>query len=205
MANIGYIRVSTKEQNTGRQYEDFTAKGIALDKVFEEKLSGKNTDRPQLQAMLSYLREGDTLFVESFSRLARSTRDLLNIVATLKEKGVSFVSLKENVDTTKPQGKIMLTVFSAIYEFERDNILERQREGIDLALKEGRPYGRPSATLSATFSKNYQLWKQGELKAVDFMKIENIPKSTFYKLVKRYEEDNNIARQMFILFCLYSL
>ena len=192
MANIGYIRVSTKEQNTGRQHEDFTAKGIVLDKVFEEKLSGKNTDRPQLQAMLAYLREGDTLYVESFSRLARSTRDLLNIVNTLTEKGVSFVSLKENVDTTTSQGKFMLTVFAGLYELERDNILERQREGIDLALKEGRPYGRPSATLSATFSKNYQLWKQGELKAVDFMKRENIPKSTFYKLVKRYENENNI-------------
>lgn len=192
MANIGYIRVSTKEQNTGRQYEDFTAKGIALDKVFEEKLSGKNTDRPQLQAMLSYLREGDTLYVESFSRFARSARDFLNIVNTLNEKGVSFVSLKENIDTTTSQGKFMLTVFAGLYELERDNILERQREGIDLALKEGRPYGRPSATLSATFSKNYQLWKQGELKAVDFMKRENIPKSTFYKLVKRYENENNI-------------
>ena len=192
MANIAYIRVSTKEQNTGRQHEDFTAKGIVLDKVFEEKLSGKNTDRPQLQAMLAYLREGDTLYVESFSRLARSTRDLLNIVNTLTEKGVSFVSLKENVDTTTSQGKFMLTVFAGLYELERDNILERQREGIDLALKEGRPYGRPSATLSATFSKNYQLWKQGELKAVDFMKRENIPNSTFYKLVKRYENENNI-------------
>ena len=192
MANIAYIRVSTKEQNTGRQHEDFTAKGIVLDKVFEEKLSGKNTDRPQLQAMLAYLREGDTLYVESFSRLARSTRDLLNIVNTLTEKGVSFVSLKENVDTTTSQGKFMLTVFAGLYELERDNILERQREGIDLALKEGRPYVRPSATLSSTFSKNYQLWKQGELKAVDFMKRENIPKSTFYKLVKRYENENNI-------------
>ena len=142
--------------------------------------------------MLAYLREGDTLYVESFSRLARSTRDLLNIVNTLTEKGVSFVSLKENVDTTTSQGKFMLTVFAGLYELERDNILERQREGIDLALKEGRPYGRPSATLSATFSKNDQLWKQGELKAVDFMKRENIPKSTFYKLVKRYENENNI-------------
>ena len=192
MANIAYIRVSTKEQNTGRQHEDFTAKGIVLNKVFEEKLSGKNTDRPQLQAMLAYLREGDTLYVESFSRLARSTRDLLNIINTLTEKGVSFVSLKENVDTTTSQGKFMLTVFAGLYELERDNILERQREGIDLALKEGRPYGRPSATLSSTFSKNYQLWKQGELKAVDFMKLENIPKRTFYKLVKRYEQENNI-------------
>lgn len=195
MANIGYIRVSTKEQNTGRQYEDFTAKGIVLDKVFEDKMSGKNTERPELQAMLSYLREGDTLFVESFSRLARSTRDLLNIVAALTEKGVSFVSLKEDVDTTTSRGKFMLTVFSAMYEIERDNILERQREGIDLALKEGRAYGRPKASFSTTFADNYKLWKKGQLKAVDFMRIENIPKSTFYKLVKRYEEDNNITNK----------
>ena len=192
MANIAYIRVSTKEQNTGRQHEDFNARGIVLDKVFEEKVSGKNTDRPQLQSMLAYLREGDTLYVESFSRLARSTRDLLNIVNTLTEKGVSFISLKENVDTTTSQGKFMLTVFAGLYELERDNILERQREGIDLALKEGRPYGRPSATVSDTFSKHYQQWKNGEIKAVDFMKLENIPKSTFYKLVKRYEQENNI-------------
>ena len=192
MANIAYIRVSTKEQNTGRQHEDFNARGIVLDKVFEEKVSGKNTDRPQLQSMLAYLREGDTLYVESFSRLARSTRDLLNIVNTLTEKGVSFISLKENVDTTTSQGKFMLTVFAGLYELERDNILERQREGIDLALKEGRPYGRPSASVSDTFSKHYQQWKNGEIKAVDFMKLENIPKSTFYKLVKRYEQENNI-------------
>lgn len=192
MANIAYIRVSTKEQNTGRQHEDFTAKGIVLDKVFEEKLSGKNTDRPQLQAMLAYLREGDTLYVESFSRFARSARDFLNIVNTLNEKGVRFVSLKENIDTTTPNGKFMLTVFAGLYELERDNILERQREGIDLALKEGRPYGRPSATVSDTFSEHYQQWKNGDLKAVDFMKLENIPKSTFYKLVKRYEQENNI-------------
>ena len=143
--------------------------------------------------MLSYLREGDTLYVESFSRLARSTRDLLNIVSVLTEKGVSFVSLKENVDTTTSQGKFMLTVFAGLYELERDNILERQREGIDLALKEGRAYGRPKASFSTTFTDNYKLWKAGQLKAVDFMKIENIPKSTFYKLGKRYEEDNNIA------------
>ena len=192
MANIAYIRVSTKEQNTGRQHEDFNARGIVLDKVFEEKVSGKNTDRPQLQSMLAYLREGDILYVESFSRLARSTRDLLNIVNTLTEKGVSFISIKENVDTTTSQGKFMLTVFAGLYELERDNILERQREGIDLALKEGRPYGRPSATVSDTFSEHYQQWKNGDLKAVDFMKLENIPKSTFYKLVKRYEQENNI-------------
>ena len=191
MANIGYIRVSTQHQNTGRQHEDFSAKGITIDKLYEEKISGKNTDRPQLKAMLQYVREGDTVYAESFSRLARSTRDLLEIVEDLTSKGVQFVSLKENVDTSTPQGKFMLTVFAGLAQLERDTILQRQREGIDLCLSEGRAYGRPTAKISDTFPTHYQQWKAGKIKAVDFMKVENLPKSTFYKLVKRFEEDTN--------------
>lgn len=191
MANIGYIRVSTQHQNTGRQHEDFSAKGITIDKLYEEKISGKNTDRPQLKAMLQYVREGDTVYAESFSRLARSTRDLLEIVEDLTSKGVQFVSLKENVDTSTPQGKFMLTVFAGLAQLERDTILQRQREGIDLCLSEGRAYGRPTAKISDTFATHYQQWKADKIKAVDFMKAENLPKSTFYKLVKRFEEDTN--------------
>ena len=191
MANIGYIRVSTQHQNTGRQHEDFSAKGITIDKLYEEKISGKNTDRPQLKAMLQYVREGDTVYAESFSRLARSTRDLLEIVEDLTSKGVQFVSLKENVDTSTPQGKFMLTVFAGLAQLERDTLLQRQREGIDLCLSEGRAYGRPTAKISDTFATHYQQWKAGKIKAVDFMKAENLPKSTFYKLVKRFEEDTN--------------
>lgn len=191
MANIGYIRVSTQHQNTGRQHEDFSAKGITIDNLYEEKISGKNTDRPQLKAMLQYVREGDTVYAESFSRLARSTRDLLEIVEDLTSKGVQFVSLKENVNTSTPQGKFMLTVFAGLAQLERDTILQRQREGIDLCLSEGRAYGRPTAKISDTFATHYQQWKAGKIKAVDFMKAENLPKSTFYKLVKRFEEDTN--------------
>lgn len=190
MANIGYIRVSTQQQNTGRQHMDLNNIGIVIDKVFEEKKSGKNTERPALQSMLQYVREGDTVYVESFSRLARSTKDLLNIVDDLTKKGVQFVSLKENVDTSTPQGKFMLTVFAGLAQLERENILQRQREGIDLCLTAHRPYGRPSANISDTFATHYQQWKKGEIKAVDFMRIEQIPKSTFYKLVKKYEEEN---------------
>ena len=191
MANIGYIRVSTQHQNTGRQHEGFTVAGITIDRVYEEKVSGKNTERPQLKAMLQYVREGDTVYVESFSRLARSTRDLLEIVEELTSKGVQFVSLKENVDTSTPQGKFMLTVFFAMSQLERESILQRQREGINLCLAEGRSYGRPSAEISDTFATHYQQWKAGEIKAVDFMALENLPKSTFYKLVKRYEQTIN--------------
>ena len=191
MANIGYIRVSTKEQNTGRQHNDFINAGITIDRVYEEKISGKNTDRPQLKAMLQNVREGDTVYVESFSRLARSARDFLNIIEELTSKGVQVVSLKEKLDTSTPQGKFMLTVFSAMSQLERESILQRQREGIDLCLAEGRSYGRPSTEISDTFATHYQQWKAGEIKAVDFMALENLPKSTFYKLVKRYEKDHN--------------
>lgn len=189
MANIGYIRVSSSQQNTARQHVDFSSAGITIDKVYEEKASGKNTERPQLKAMLQYVREGDTVYVESFSRLARSTRDLLEIVEELTSKGVQFVSLKEKVDTSTPQGKFMLTVFAGLAQLERENILQRQREGIDLCLSEGRPYGRPSVQISDTFTAHYQQWKAGEIKAVDFMRLEGLPKSTFYKLVRRFESD----------------
>lgn len=137
--------------------------------------------------MLEFIREGDTVYIESISRLARNILDLLKIVETFKEKGVELVSLKESIDTSTTQGKFMLNVFGAMAELERDTIKERQREGIDLALAEGRPYGRPNATISATFPENYKKWKSGKIKAVEFMKLENLKRTTFYKLVKNYE------------------
>lgn len=126
MARIAYVRVSTTEQNTARQDIKFTD----YDKVFTDKASGKNTDRPELQKMLDYVREGDTVTVESYSRLARSTKDLLTIVDKLKEKGVAFISLKENVDTSTPQGEFMMQIFASLAEFERKQTLQRQAEGI---------------------------------------------------------------------------
>lgn len=193
MAKIAYIRVSTKEQNTARQYELLKGRGIVPDKLYEEKLSGKNTDRPKLKEMLAYVREGDIVYIESISRLARNTRDFLNLVDYLQNKQVELVSLKENIDTSTPTGKFMLSVFSALYQLERENTLQRQREGIDLALEErrngkNRPYGRPQAVLSETFAGNYKLWKSGKITAVEFMKMENLPRTTFYRLVKRFEK-----------------
>ena len=126
MARIGYVRVSTVHQNTQRQEY---AMPTDLDKVFTDKASGKNTDRAAFKEMMAFVRAGDTVVVESISRIARNTRDLLSIVSELTEKGVEFVSLKENIDTTAPQGRFMLTVFGALTELERENILERQREG----------------------------------------------------------------------------
>lgn len=187
MANIGYIRVSTKEQNTGRQFQCFADKGIKLDKTFEEHISGKNTDRPQLQKMLEYVREGDTLYIESISRLARSSVDFFNIVQMLNDKGVAICSLKESFDSTTPQGKFTLSIFAALAELERETIRERQKEGIDLCIKQGRAYGRPKKQFSKSFAANYADWKAGKIKAVDFMRLESLKSSTFYRMVREYE------------------
>ncbi len=139
MANLAYVRVSTIEQNDARQKEALAKYNI--DKWFEEKVSGKDTNREKLQAMLEYCREGDTIYVHDFSRLARSTKDLLEIVELLQKKGVHLVSNKENLNTSTPSGVLMLTMIGAIAQFERENILERQREGIAIAKREGKYRG----------------------------------------------------------------
>ena len=187
MANIAYIRVSSSDQNTGRQREILSDKGI--EKWYEEKISGKDTNRPKLKEMLDYVRDGDVLYIESISRLARNTRDFLNILEQLENKGVKLVSTKENIDTSTPTGRFMVNVFASLAELERGMIRQRQQEGIALARQEGRPYGRPSITISNTFASNYRLWKAGAIKAIEFMAAEGLKKSSFYKLVKKYETD----------------
>lgn len=133
---VAYVRVSTIEQNEARQLEGLEKYNI--EKWFTEKVSGKNTNRPQLLALLDFVREGDTVYIHDFSRLARSTKDLLELVELFREKGVTLVSNKENIDTSTPTGKLMLTMIAAINEFERTNMLERQREGIEIAKREGK-------------------------------------------------------------------
>ena len=131
--NVAYIRVSTAEQNEARQLEALEKFGI--EKWFKEKVSAKDTNRPQLQELLNFVRENDTVYIHDFSRLARNTKDLLEIVEQLTEKNVALVSNKESIDTSTPTGKLMLTMIGAIYEFERQNLLERQKEGIEIAIR----------------------------------------------------------------------
>lgn len=129
--NIAYIRVSTIDQNEERQIKAMEKENIK--KYFTEKVSAKDTKRPKLMEMIEFTRDSDVIFIKDFSRLARSTQDLLNIVKQLDEKGVKLKSLKENLDTNTSTGKLMLTMIGAINEFERANMLERQREGIAIA------------------------------------------------------------------------
>lgn len=142
MANVGYIRVSTTEQNTERQLD-----GVTLDKVFTDKVSGKNTNREGLAAMLAYVREGDTLHVHSIDRLGRNTRDLLNIIHDLKGRGVAIQFHKEGqtVSNNNPFGDLMLTVLAGVAQMERDMMLSRQREAYDVAKASGKKIGRGNA------------------------------------------------------------
>jgi DNA invertase Pin-like site-specific DNA recombinase len=187
---VAYIRVSTKDQNTARQDEVFKEMGIT--KIFSEKISGKNANRPELKLMLDYVREGDVLFVESFSRLGRSTRDLIEIVDQLNKKSVQLVSLKEKIDTTTPAGKLMFHIFASLSEFEREVLKQRQKEGIELAKKAGKYKGRKPIPINFEKFKNvYEEWKSGKIKAVEAMKKINLQKSTFYRIVKKYEKNQN--------------
>ena len=182
---IGYIRVSTQEQNTVRQ--EVLMESLGVDEVYIDRMSGRNIGRPELKRMLEYVRRGDTVIVESISRFARNTRDLLELVDQLAAKGVEFVSQKEAIDTATPTGKFMLTVFGAVAELEREYILQRQREGIAIARERGiykgrKPIERPE------FRQVVALWQKGGITAVEAMKRLDLKSSTFYRKVRQMEE-----------------
>ena len=180
---VFYVCCSTIEQNEARQLK--MAEEQNAEKVFVDKASGKNTDRAAFKDMMAFVRAGDTVVVESISRIARNTRDLLSIVSELTEKGVEFVSLKENIDTTTPQGRFMLTVFGALAELERENILERQREGIEIAKSEGKYKGRkPIDYDEAQMKALCKKWQAGEITATAAMKELGLKPNTFYRRVK---------------------
>ena len=177
---IGYIRVSTEEQNPVRQ--QVLLHELGVDEIFIDKASGKNTDRPELQRMMDYVRKGDTVIVESISRFARNTRDLLELVEQLTAKEVEFVSKKEAIDTTTPTGKFMLTVFAAVAEREREYILQRQREGIAIAKQQGKYRGRPAKEYP-DFDRVAARWRRGEISAVQAMTQLRMSKTRFYARV----------------------
>lgn len=187
---IGYIRVSTEEQNTIRQ--EILMKNLGVDKVFIDKCSGKNTKRPELEAMMNYVREGDVVIVSEISRFARNTRDFLSLIDALTKKQVAFESQKEKIDTTTPTGKFMLTVFAAVSELEREYILARQREGVAAKKAQGGYKGRvPIKVDWKQFEEEYRLWKEGRITATTAMKHLGLKTNTFYRRVKEYESKNS--------------
>ena len=192
MSKIGYIRVSTEHQETARQQEIMDS--YQVDRIFSEKLSGASTDRPQLKAMLDYVRESDTLYVESISRLGRSAKDLLNIIDTLTDKKVTLISHKEKIDTDTPTGKFMLTVFAALSQLEREQLKQRQREGIEIAKVQGKYTGRKPIPIDwDKFSNLYGEWKSKSITGRDFMRRMGMSVNTFYRRVREYEITRDIA------------
>lgn len=180
---LAYIRVSTIEQSDRRQIEAMDKYNI--EKWFIEKVSAKDTNRPKLQELLNFAREGDVIHIHDFSRLARSTKDLLDIVETLNSKGIILISNKENIDTSTPTGKLMLTMIGAINEFERTNLLERQREGIAIAKREKKYKGRKSIQIS-NFEEHYKRYLSREINKSQLAKELKISRPTLNKLINEH-------------------
>lgn len=186
---FGYVRVSTEEQNLARQYSIMEREGIEDRFIFSDKLSGKNTERPGLKTLMGFVKEGDVVYIESISRLARNTRDLLTLVEDMTGKGVTLVSDKESLDTSTPTGKFVLTMFGAMAQLERDTILERQREGIAIAKKEGRMNGRPRVEVDEkVFVECYSLYKRGLITAKSMMEELGLKEATFFRQLRAYEK-----------------
>ena len=185
---LGYVRVSTVEQNEERQLE--TMRKFEVKKIFSEKISAKDVNRPKLQELLEFAREGDTIFIHDFSRLARNTQDLLNIVEKLNSKGVQLVSSKENIDTNTPTGKLLLTVIGAISEFERLILHERQKEGVRIAKKKGLYKGRKPVKVE-NFKQHYTRWKNREVSKSQLARELGISRQTLYTLFDKYEKTHS--------------
>ena len=183
MARIGYARCSSLDQKLDRQLDSLSA--VGCEKIFAEKISGKNTDRPELQRMLEYIREGDTVTTHSISRLARNNRDLHNLVHRISEKGCEIQFIKEGIDTNTSHGKLIFSIFAALAEFQRDTIREAQAEGIAAAKARGIvKFGRPKKELPPDFDSVLKSWVAGEMTAVKAYTELGISKTRFYSLVK---------------------
>ena len=185
---IFYARVSTQEQNEGRQLVIAAESQYSFKKTFIDKCSGKNTDRPELKKMMDYIREGDTVVISDFSRLARSTKDMLSLTEQFESKGVELISLKEQINTGTPQGRFMLTIFAALAELERETILQRQREGIALAKAEGKYKGRPFMKFDENkFRSECDKWLAGEQTGRATAAAMGMSTNTFYRRCKDLE------------------
>lgn len=178
---FGYARVSTESQNLDRQIDALKKYGV--DRIYNEKMTGTKKDRPELDKVKLKARSGDTVVVESLSRLGRSTKDLLNLIDEFDKAGIQTVSLKERIDTKTPTGKLLLTVLSAISQFERDLTVQRVNEGLQAARTRGRKGGRPSADSKAV-DKAVKLYKAQTHSIKEITAITGISQATLYRRLK---------------------
>jgi DNA invertase Pin-like site-specific DNA recombinase len=180
---IGYARVSTQDQNLDRQLDNL--KNAGCERIFNEKMTGTKSDRPELKTMLLTLRQGDILVIDSFSRLSRSTKDLLDLVDRLTGMGVHLVSLKENLDTTTATGKLMLTMLSALSQFERDLIAERTVDGLKAARARGRCGGRPKVGTDRDRQQALAMYKANVMSCSDIAKRFGVSLSTLNRWIAK--------------------
>ena len=180
--NYGYARVSTVQQDLNRQLDILSQYNCI--EVLTEKMSGTKTNRPELMRLKDKVRAGDTIIVESFSRLGRSTRDLMDLVDYFKSKGIILISIKENFDTNTPQGNLMLTVFEAFSQFERDIIVQRTKEGLESARARGRKGGRPKVK-ERNIEKALKLYNSKEYSISEIVKMSGISQATLYRYIQK--------------------
>lgn len=183
---IGYARVSTQEQNLDRQIDGLRAAGC--EKIYQEKITGTKADRPEYQKMLDALRAGDTLVIDSFSRLSRSTKELLEVVERINAQGVNLISIKEKLDTTTATGKLMLTMLSALSQFERDLIAERTADGLKAARARGRMGGRPRAGDAKTKQQALALYHANALTNKEIAEKCGVSIATLNRWIKEAKE-----------------
>ncbi|OKL35339.1 recombinase family protein [Domibacillus mangrovi] len=195
---FGYIRVSSKDQNEGRQLEALREKGMDERDIFLDKQSGKDFNREQYQLLKRMLRKGDVLYIHSLDRFGRNKNEILqewNEITKVIQAHIVVIDMPL-LDTTQFKDSLgtfiadlVLQILSWMAEEERERIRKRQREGIDVALKNGVAFGRPKANVTEEFKEVYDRWKAGEMTAVQAMGEVGLKKTTFYKLVKEYEKE----------------
>lgn len=178
----GYARVSTQQQDLIRQLD--MLKEYNCTEILTEKMSGTKAERPELIRLKDKVRPGDRLVIESFSRLGRSTKDLIELVEYFENKGVKLISIKENFDTNTPQGKLMLTVFQAFSQFERDLIVQRTKEGLESARARGRKGGRPPVK-GKNIEKALKLYDSKEYSISQIVAMTGISQATLYRYIRK--------------------
>ena len=187
----GYARVSTEEQCLDRQIDQLVKVGVKEENIYREKMTGTKSKRPKLQAMIDILEEGDTVYIESLSRLGRNSADLLNLLQTFSDRKVALISLKESLDLSSATGKMMAQLLSILSEFERNCLGERVREGLAAARARGRVGGRP-ATPQKTIDKALQMYNQHNLTVTEICRACGISRPTLYKALRQREEKQEL-------------
>ena len=181
---FGYARVSTEDQNLNRQLDQLKKHGVDTRNIYKEKMTGTKKERPELQKLLDYVKNGDTIVIADLTRLSRSTRDLVSLAEDLKVKGIELVSLKETIDTTTATGNMMFGMLAVLAQFERDLISERTKDGLASARARGHLGGRREKLNDNQKKTLISLYNQKQSTLKEICEIFNISVPTLYKVVR---------------------